>query len=229
MKVYQIYFDPSQLHKMEKEYQPIFNRHCTVYFESQVIHDLIINTQSHKKHDYFGVVSYKLRDKLGYMKDNWKNNKNIANTSVQEFTPQKYQDELYKHLSDAMSFQRHSPHDTVSVANGFHPGFKKYWEHIMKEIGYNWIPESYENVFYCNFFTAKSEIYERYVKEMLAPAMKVMDGMPELLKDSGYRSNPLPDALKKSFGIEHWPYHAFLCERMFTYFAHIHKLKCLHY
>jgi hypothetical protein len=66
------------------------------------------------------------------------------------------------------------------------------------------------------------------VKEMLGPTMDIMKGMPELMENSRY-PKALPDHLKKSFGINHYPYHPFLCERMFSYFVHLHKLKCLHY
>lgn len=227
MKVYQIYFDESQFPGLEPEYIPILNSHCTVYFESQVIHDLVMENK-HRGEDYFGVVSYKLRSKLGYMKNNWKGVKNIANMSINNFTPKDFSDELYKHRPDAMSFQRHVGHDPVAVGNMYHANFQKYWDHIMRSIGYNWKNERYENVFYCNYFVAKSEIYEKYVKEMLSPAMKVMDQMPELMGNSGYPSI-LPDNLKKSFGIDWYPYHAFIAERFFSYFAHLHNLKCLHY
>jgi hypothetical protein len=131
-------------------------------------------------------------------------------------------------MPDAMSFQRHIQHDTVSFADKFHPKFSVYFKEIMSKIGYNWSPEVLENVFYCNYFVAKSDIYEKYCKEKLIPAINVMKNMQELLKNSGY-PKALPLNLVDKFGINHYPYHPFLCERMFSYFAHIHKLKCLHY
>ena len=227
MRVYQIYFKPEQLANLEPEYIPYNNAECTVFFESEVMRSLI-ERNSHRDTDYFGVVSHKLRVKLGFTKDNWKNNKNIHNTSTQEFTPTAFQRQVYEAKPDVMSFQRHSPHDTVMVANGFHPGFLKYWTQIMSRIGYKWEPTRFEDVFYCNYFVAKSEIYERYVREMLAPAMDEMVRMAELWSPCRY-PDPLPGNLQSKFGIEHWPFHAFLCERMFTYFAHIHRLNCKHY
>jgi hypothetical protein len=227
MKVFQIYFDPSQIEQLEPGYIPHFNQTCTKYFESQVIHDLVKQGE-HKDIDYFGVVSYKLRQKLGYMKENWKNNKNIANTSVNEFTPEQFEEELLKHKPDAMSFQRHAPHDPVLVAEHFHPGFQKYWAYIMDKIGYRWIPTRFEDIFYCNYFVATPYWYERYVKEMLAPAMEVMYGMPELDSDCRY-PRPFPEHLKGKLGVDHWTFHAFICERFFSYFAHLHKLNCKHY
>jgi len=58
--------------------------------------------------------------------------------------------------------------------------------------------------------------------------MAVMDQMPELREDSGY-PHPLPPPLQARFSIPHYPFHPFLCERLFSYFAHIHRLTCAHY
>lgn len=235
MKVYQIYFKEEHKKLLEPQFIPFENKVCSIFFESFVMRYLI----DHGHHrdgsffgdDYFGVVSYKVKEKLGYMKTDWKNAR-IANRSVTEFTVEQFERELHKHKPDAMSFQRHDPHDTVMVADGYHPGFRKYWVEIMSKLGYHWEPGTNEDVFYCNYFVAKATIYERFVKEMLAPAMDVMMTMPELLKDSYYRpsdGSKLPENLQKQFGITHYPFHPFICERMFTYFATLHNLKCLHY
>lgn len=227
LKVYQIYFKPEQLQFLEKEYEPYLNEECSVFFESEVIRKLISEGE-HKNSEYFGVVSYALRNKIRITKRDWSKIKNIANTSDKEFTTQDFEDELIAGKPDIMSFQRHVGHDTVSFANQFHPNFSKYFAEIMQKIGYNWTPTHFSNVFYCNYFVAKSEIYERFVTEMLAPAMNVMLEMPELMGDSKY-PKPLPEELKNKWGIDHFPYHAFIAERFMSYYAHIHNLKCLHY
>lgn len=227
MKVFQIYFEHDQLAGLEKEFFPYYNYDCSVYFENSVIRELI-EIGAHKRSEYFGVVSYKLRTKLGFTKDNWRNNKNIANISTQDFTPKQFNEQLYKGKPDAMSFQRHVPHDCITVADGFHPGFKKHWIELMSKIGYKWEPTQFQDVFYCNYQVVKSDIYGRYVKELLAPAMDEMEMMSGLY-DRCHYPNSLPTNLKEKWGVDHYTFHAFLCERMFTYFAHIHNLKCLHY
>lgn len=227
MKIFQIYFDESQAANLEPTYTPVFNVDCTVFFENEVIRGLI-ESKLHIGHDYFGVVSYKLKQKLAYIKDNWKNNKNIANQSTTEFTPELFEKELYKHTPDVMSFQRHMPHDPISVATKFHPRFMEFWQRIIMEIGYDWKPEIYQDPIYCNYFVARSEIYEEFVKDMLIPAMDFMKTMPALYENSHY-PHPLPENLHSKFNVQHWPYHPFICERMFTFFVHIRKLKCLHY
>lgn len=227
MKVYQIYFDPAHVDQLEPEFHWYPNEACTVYFENSVIRKLV-EDDAHKNAFYFGVVSYQLRSKIGFTKENWKNNPNIHNKSTQEFTPTEFKRQLYQGMPDAMSFQRHVGHDTVLTAEGFHPGFMKHWKEVMSRIGYFWEPTRIENIFYCNYFVARTDLYERYVKEMLAPAMDVMDTMEQLWEPCRY-PKPLPEALRKRFAVDHYTFHAFLCERMFSYFAHIHNLKCLHY
>jgi len=231
LRVYQIYFDWSQLQTIQREfpeYTPYFNSDCTVFFESDVIRKLVEGGK-HLGCDYFGVVSYKLKEKLGYtMKEKWAKIPNIANHSTEEFTPEKFEFELKKHLPDIMSFQRHMPHDPIKQADRFHPNFSSFWNYIMNRIGYNWEPTHFQDVFYCNYFVAKPDIYEKFVKEMLAPAMDVMKEMPELMENSGY-PHKLPPALRETFKINHYPYHAFICERMFSYWVHLHNYKSLHY
>ena len=225
LNVHQIYFHESQLPRLE--YIPYYNKNCTIFFENSVIRDLI-ESGKHKDSEYFGVVSYQLREKNVITKDSWRNNKNIANISVKEFTPELFESELLYHKPDIMSFQRHSPHDPVTVADQFHPNFSRYFKEIMNKIGYDWKPTNFEDIIYCNSFVAKSEIYERYAKEMLAPAMDIMKEMPELSGNAGY-SKELPDNLKKEFGINYYPYHPFLIERFFSYFAWMNNLNVLHF
>lgn len=213
---------------MEKlDYKPYLNEDCTPFFENSVIRNLI-ELGAHRGHDYFGVVSHKLREKITITKHGWAKIKNIANVSDLPFSPQLFQTILLQKRPDTMSFQRHIPHDPISFADKFHPNFSKYFAEIMHKTGYKWTPISFENVFYCNFFVAKNEIYERYVTEMLAPAMDIMLEMPELFQNSNY-PHALPEELKIKFNIQYYPYHPFLCERMYSYFVHIHKLKVWHF
>lgn len=222
MKIFQVYFEDSQKEKLD--YIPYKNDVCSVFFENKVILEL---KKAGQITDDFGVVSHKLKEKIGVLqKVKWRGS--IANKSNRDFTPELFEELYYLNSPDAMSFQRHEPHDPISYADKFHPKFSAYFKNIMNEIGYDWKPTHFEDVFYCNFFVAKPEVYLAYINEMLCPAMQVMECMPELMGNSHY-PNALPDNLKKTFGINHYPYHPFLCERMFSYFAHINKLKCVHF
>ena len=228
LKVHQIFFQPVQAGRCEREYLLYFNNNCNEYFENQVICDLVSRNE-HKYSEYFGVVSYKLRDKIGsVMKERWKSQKEITNYSEFEFTPQIFENELKKEMPDVKSFQRHMAHDPILIAERYHPNFRKYWEHIMAKIGMNWKPTHLENVIYCNFFVAKSEIYERYVTEMLIPAMKIMSEMPELWGNSGYPV-ALNSDLSAKLGVNWYTYHAFLCERMPSWYIYVNGLNCKHF
>lgn len=231
LRIYQIYFTPTQLEMLNAEfpdYIKYYNEDCTVFFESEVIRKLI-EEKKHLGAEYFGVVSHKLKEKLGFtMKEKWRNLPNIANHSTNEFTPELFEAELHKWKPDVMSFQRHMPHDPITVADRFHPEFSSFWSYIMYRIGYEWEPVIFQDVFYCNYFVAKPDIYEKFVTEMLAPAMDVMKNMPELMGNSKY-PQILPAILAAKFDISWYPYHPFICERMFSYFVHLHQYKTLHY
>lgn len=227
LKVYQIYFENEQLALCEPEYTAILNLECTGYFENSIIKHLV-RQGAHLDSEYFGVVSYKLREKIGsVMKERWAR-MNIANASAASFSPLYFEDVLHCARPDAMSFQQHMPHDPVLTAERFHPGFRKYWEKIMQEIGMDWKPTYLSDVFYCNYFVAKSKVYEDYVHDMLRPAMSVMCSMPELWGNSGY-PHKLPENLAAKWGTSHYPYHPFLCERLFSWYAHVNNLNCKHY
>jgi hypothetical protein len=223
VKIFQIYFDDA--HVAALDYTPYRNDDCTVYFENSVIKSLV-ESGAHEGSDYFGVVSYKLRDKLQWTKEHWVDSP-TGNRSTRTFTPEDFEAELRRAQPDAMSFLQYRPHDQVSLANHFHPNFADHFARVMAAIGYDWKPTVFQDIFYFNYFVAKASIYERYVREMLAPAMAAMDQMPELMQPSGY--SVLPPQLAARFGVPHYPYHSFLCERFFSYFAHINQLSCAHY
>ncbi len=224
VKVFQIYFEDGQAAALD--YIPYRNDDCTIYFENSVIRSLI-ESGAHEGSDYFGVVSHRLRDKLATTRTFWRGTP-IGNLSDRTFTPGDFEAELLGARPDAMGFQHHPPHDPVTLANQFHPNFSDHFARVMAAIGYRWTPTVFEHVFYFNHLVATPAVYERYVKEMLAPAMAAMDAMPELMQDSRYGSG-LPAPLRARFGIAHYPYHPFLCERFFSYFAHLNKLSCAHY
>lgn len=219
LKIYQIFYKDEQREKII--YEPFFNDKCTIFFENSVIKDLI-DFRMHKKYEYFGVVSHNLLEKIPGI-----TYKNLSNKS---FDPEKFEKTIHYLQPDAISFQTIAPHHPILVADKYHPEFSRLFKKIIEKIGYefNDTNEIYKTVFYHNHFVAKSEIYEDYVQLLLKPAMEVMSGMPELMKDSKYYKK-LPENLKIEFGVDHYPMHTFLCERLFSYYAHVNKLNCIQY
>lgn len=220
LQAYQIYYREDQLAGLD--YTPYLNETCTPFFENSVIRSLI---ESGAADDctYFAVLSHKLREKIGIGK-RWSGA--IANKSDQPFSPELFESLLRKHHPAVMSFQRHMPHDPVQYADKFHPRLSQLFAHIMGKIGYTWRPEHKQGI-YSNFFTAEAHIYKQYVAEMLAPAMDVMADMPELWENSMY--GHLPEHLAQAWGVRHYPYHTFVCERMISYFCHIRDYPVLHF
>lgn len=212
LQVYQIYFDDKQ--KLEPEYTPVLNKDCTVFFENSRIPELVLNVPDEV--EYVGVVSHALRQKqicCGDMKPVMRG----------EFTPAKFEAVLFDEKPDAMGFMTFAPHDTVLRGSKWHPLLMQYFRGVMAAIGYKWIPAPTSHPFYCNHFVAKTYWYKRYVNEMLVPAMEVMKNNDMLNVDSKYFKK-LPKELAKKVGYDHYPYHPFICERMFNFFCNIHNL-----
>lgn len=123
---------------------------------------------------------------------------------------------------DVMGFLEYAPHDPVRYFSSVHPTLPFYFREVTDRIGKEWDIRgvTMKHVFYSNAFVAKPHIYEQYVNEFLNPAMKVMDGMPELMQNSGYPC-PLPVELAEKWGVSWYPLHTFICERLFSWWVHL--------
>lgn len=218
LEIFQIYFQPEQLSSLD--YKPYLNNDCKIFFENSVITDLF-SEGAQKDSEYFGVVSHKLREKVNSCRRG-------PRINITRFDKEIFEERLMVYKPDVMGFLQYSPHDPVRYFQQIHPKLPEFFARVMKEIAYDWKPTVLQNVFYGNHFVMRSDLYAIYVNEMLIPAMEVMKDIPELFEDSGYPER-LPDDLRKKWGIKHYPYHAFLCERMFSYWVHAHKLEVKYY
>jgi len=208
LNIHQIYYKPEQeLHPKFIPYNNIDK--CTVYFENTVIKELI-ESGAHKDCEYFGVVSARFSGK------------------VHNFNYDDFCNILKEKNSDIMAFVRMKPPTDKSFlefTSRFHPYFKVYFQRIFEKAGFA-IPEYIQEAVYFNYFVAKSDIYEQYVKEMLIPCMEVMKDMPELFMNSNYKKGlPFTEETKKSTGVDYYPYHPFICERFFSYYVQLKGLK----
>lgn len=218
MVVYQIYFQDQQKKLLEPEFIPYKNEDCTIFFENSVIKDLV-DQGHHKRSEYFGVVSYNLRYKLGLRSRNVE--EVVRNRNAKDFDFSNLQMQ-----GDVMAISNIIGHDTVTNAQRYHPNFIKLFERVTDAIGIKWRPTIFEVPIYWNFFIAREEIYEEYVK-YLTRAMEVMYDMKELYENANYHK-PLPKDLQEKFMLPHYPYHTFICERLPNWFFHINKIKCHH-
>lgn len=206
--IYQIAYDGST--KDNCVYPCIMNDKVSPYFESKIIHDFV------KKHgtgdDYFGILSHKFF------------NKNIRVT----------QDKIQKAIDDDIDcisfFSKYKSHDLLKCADNWHPGFSKLFHELCKASGlpvYN--GKTWKIIIYQNAFICRSEIYKDYVDNWLSPFIEVMESdafKERLWIDSGYHRKNESDikaTLIRDLGVDYYPLHSFVCERLPNLYFQHHK------
>ena len=237
IEVYQIYFNEQSKANCFPEWKHYDNSgKLTEYFENSVIVDLI-NKGAHKNSEYFAVFSHDIKKEIIFKES-------ISTDLKYKFGPQELETVITKFYPDTDWFafeKRRKQKNIVTQAERYHPGFIAAMEIILKETGFmEKIPVALPKIVLFNHFIAKSDLYEQYVKELLIPAMEVMKGMPELFDDARYirRGNvphgkTMPDNwtehFKRAFGVPHYPYHPFICERLPSVFlSKYSKIKFRH-
>lgn len=210
---YQIYYDDVQESACYPFARLYFNEKVTIFFENSVIVPLVMYSKAEK----VSVCSWKLRQKLKYYIGR-------RRELTQEVLESDY---------DVLSMTKNSKHhQMLAFADKSHPGFKSTFNRILSEIGIN-VPKEVSSPIYQNHFSAKTEIYQDYVKTYLKPAMDVMFNDPEINKmimvDSNYTnldrtSANRVDALKEQIGVGYYPLAPFLLERLFSVYVHNRKI-----
>jgi hypothetical protein len=221
-KVYQIFYDQYSLDSCYPEFEPIENKICTPFFENDVIIKLI-NNNAHIPYDYFGVFSGHFKNKMIHARDGKK------------LTPEYIFSKLE---GDVISFFRsHRNHNVINKAEVFHKGFKRAIQNILYNINFTVdIEKDTRFTVYQHHYIAKSEIYEQFVKELLEPAVCEMRNKDNkelqniIWQDSGYhKKKTMTEKLKQEMGVPYYPYHTFLCERLFSVFLNKYTdISCKH-
>jgi hypothetical protein len=183
----------------------------------------LINDGRHLGNEYFGVLSGNFKNKMVTLREGKK------------ITPEYI---IQRLDTDVVSFfQRHKNKNVVNKAEIHHPGFKRAMQNIIKAIGFDVdLNENTRFTVYQNHFIARSGIYQQYVKELLEPAVNEMknENNKELQniiwQESRYhKKNTMTDKLKKELGVPYYPYHTFICERLFSLFLNKYPLiTCKH-
>ncbi len=107
----------------------------------------------------------------------------------------------------------------------FQPAFSKIISAIGKTCAFE-----IKNPIYQNHFMSRTDIYQKYVKEYLSPAMDVITNDKEInalaMLDSNYSKLTKTDAgfLKDKIGIDYYPMVPFLLERLFSVFCQNEKI-----
>ena len=214
IRVYQVYFDDKSKESLEPEYIPYLNNPATIFLESKVMCDLIAKG-AHKKSEYFGVVSHKLRKKVHGSKM-W--GRTIANQSRRQFSPKEFETYLRVSGADIGSYCTHPPHAVFPFAERYHKGICAAVALLMKKLNYKiWYDTKSRSVIYFNYFLARPNIYEDFVNTLLRPAIEIMSKDPQvrtLCKVNSRYKFPIPEDLAKQTGYDYWPLHPFITERL---------------
>ena len=225
VKIYQIYYRDDQ--QDDLEYIPFYNYPTTVFFESMVMCRLI-EDGCHLDGRYFGVVGPNFRKKIRQSKS-W--GPTIANKSRTTFTPAEFERLVDHYNPDLAGMCTHMAHAVFPIAERFHKGISVATIKILEKINYKtyWDGKSDKPVYF-NYFVARRDVYERYVKELLRPAIDVMTNDKEIKKmveiDSGYKKKMTPE-LKAQIGYDYYPLHPFICERLINLFIIKNNLKLI--
>lgn len=212
IKIYQIYFDKKQ--RLDTYFSPVFNPlrsdDRAKYLETDIIAGLI-EQGKHKEADYFGVVSYKFKDKTGLRGNDidFYINKNEADIySFFGHTKAQYQE--WKHVN---LWER----DKV-----WHPLLYDIGVKLFDKLGHD-IRTLEMPVIYYNYWIARSEIVEEFYNEILKPSIEIMETeLAEMcMQDSMYPYAKRVDLerVKQMFGVPYFTYHPFVCERLFPAFV----------
>lgn len=203
LRIFQIYYSQeTKAHCFKRGWwHPYDNTgKLTPFFENTVIANLI-KAKAHRGAEYFGVFSHDIAKEI------------VFKENGQRLNPESLR-ECMESGHDVYSFQKRRQQTNIILqAERYHPGFVEYTERILHKIGYA-IPQKLDKIILFNHFIMRSNLYERYVKEMLLPAMKVMATMEELDEDAGYKRKDRRPDFGDQLGYEHYPYHPFICERL---------------
>jgi hypothetical protein len=109
----------------------------------------------------------------------------------------------------------------------WHPGFEYIFEKLCTKLGLE-VKEP-KTVIYSNFFIAKYSVYKEYIETIIKPAIKILEEDKELKelvwKNANYISGLPKEELKLRTGLEYYPFHTFVLERLMSLFLEKRNLK----
>lgn len=158
-----------------------------------------------------GVVSWKFCGKTG-----------VSKAEVEKFV---------KHDADVYNFSRPIP--TVHFmdwSDKGHKGIKGMIQRLCKEIGLDYTNDP-QHIVYANQFAAKNIVYQHYIRTVIVPCLKILEGpmWGEVNRDAGYTRAIDTWRLKQLTGLEFYNYVPFILERMLNQYIYTYDVRCLDY
>jgi hypothetical protein len=205
--LYQVYYDAESERRLDPLSTPFRNILLTPFFESSVI-EALLASGSHRPADYFGVMSWKIRSKIPL-----------------SFSAILSRIERDGCSADVYSFFGHLGVSRLwAMAERKHPGILRAAQMLMHRLRIDVdLAQLEAPPIYQNHFIARSPMYERFGRELLAPALKAMQdaGDTELQRliqqDACYIDPRVAASLAMQlYGKPHLCLHPFICERLFS-------------
>lgn len=108
-----------------------------------------------------------------------------------------------------------------------HPGIQRLGCMLFEKMGKKLdTVTQYEHVIYENSHLCRPHVFDHYVREWLNPVLDILLRKDDreftrlLHEDSKYMPHKRPYNKIELFGVPYYPFHAFLCERLFSAFLH---------
>jgi len=143
-------------------------------------------------------------------------------------TPENINFIVKKYGCDVYAFCKHRKQENIAIqAERYHHGIIDMFNKILSSMGLK-LPAKLDKIILFNTMIGNEKFWEGYTKDMLFPAMELLKGMPEAYGDSNYHKlgrpmTPEKTAMfKKSFGLEYYPYHPFILERLPSIYLQYH-------
>jgi hypothetical protein len=212
--VWQIYYDKTQERYLETYASRYFQEGLSPFFENYVI----ANHKFDRSKKYTAIFShaYKLK---------WKNPKQHTIAGLIDLIGD----------ADAVAPCGHWGRGSgyFEAMERFHPGSRHIADVLLSKMG---LPSTYDvqvdAQVYFNAMIVKTDIYARYVRHFLKPAMKLMEEDAELRRlcwqDSNYaktKGADMRERMRLLLGVPYYPMHPFILERMFAYWAKLNHVK----
>jgi hypothetical protein len=236
IKAYQIYYDESQKDSLVDGFIPYFNEKATVNLESGIICDLV-NQGECSNCDWFGVFSWKIRDKIKGL--DFERLKTVVeeNGDCDLLVPDPSNYLLGgirkpHRIQRKMNTGKGQARNDTTAKDMLKLLLKRMIEHgIVKKPkrDFVWI---IRDVAYFNAFLAKPSVYKDYVNSLLMPTIDLIKSDKELYeKMTEYTPNydSPPRNFVKDTGLEYYPHLPFILERFINLYIDLNVKDALWY
>lgn len=170
--------------------------------------------------EYIGILSARFEDKL-----HWRQSVNSIAGAIEAIESDGYSADVYSF------FKSFTTRNVWTKAEQWQPGILEIAQILFKEFEFKSgveigdITQLETPIVYQNAFIARKGVYFDYVNSWLIPLIEIMHNnkqlKPLLMQDAKYQGAKLNKAqCSEVFGVPHYTFHPFVCERFFsTYLA----------